>query len=144
VAGYPARSPDCKKFLGNSTQGLQAALNRTSACSNPPALGQQAVKCWDDGPVGTERYVGFCINVDNKGVCVVGHLGGPASSSTLSWDDQLDCIAGEAVKLTGGAKTCLPLCAGQTDKDANAPCGGGRRCVKTKVQEGERYVCGGQ
>jgi hypothetical protein len=144
VAGYPARSPACDKFLANPKDGLKAALNRTSTCTNPPALGQPAAKCWDDGPVGTERYAGFCINVDGRGVCVIGHLGGPAGSTTLTWDDKLDCIDGEAAKTTAGAKTCLPLCAGQTDKDNGAPCAGGRYCVKTKVEGGERFVCGGK
>ena len=143
VEDYPDLSPDCELFLDNPIDGIQPVLNRTTACDDPPPLGQPAQVCWDDGPSGTERYLGFCINIDDRGVCVPGHLGLDASETQVVWDDQLDCIPGETSITTAGAKTCVPLCVGQGDQDVGAPCAGNRACVKMGTDSGEQVVCGG-
>ena len=143
IDAYPVLSPDCELFVDNPIDGIQPVLNRTTACSDPPPLGQPAAPCWDDGPTGYERYLGFCINLDDLGVCTPGHLGPDDSGEWLEWDDQLDCIDGEVSVTSAGAKTCLPLCVGQGDEDVGAACAGGRECIKTNTDAGEQVVCGG-
>ncbi len=144
IDDYPELSPDCQRFLDNPTDGLQVELNRTTACSDPPPLGAPAETCWDDGTTGTERYVGFCINVDDLGICVPGHLGIDPTGSYVVWDDQIECIDGEVSVTTDGARTCVPLCSGQSDGDVGSACAGGRVCTKLRTDVGEVVVCGGQ
>ncbi len=143
VSGYPTASPTCDHFLNNPIDGLQAALNRTTSCNNPPRSGQPASACWDDGPTGTERYLGFCVGFDGVGVCVPGHLGPDQTGQYLVWDAAITCIDGEAAITTDGAKTCVPLCPDQTDAGVGASCAGDRSCVKSKTDGGQKVVCAG-